>query len=480
MNNDRDRISSIILLLICISMLMISLNSTIVCVALPTIASSFHIYADESSWVVLSYLLVLSSTLIIFGRLADGSAPKTLFIAGIAIFGLCALCAGLFSRFEWIIAARLGQGIGAAMMVSVGGILIKKVLPAESAGKNLGLMTTAVAVGYVIGPPLGGFLCEYLSWNWVFLINVPMALICCIAGIVVIPGIPQEPGSSPRFDIPGAILFFAAISSSVFLLSYADNLFSTPWLFSGLIFFALICWGFFVFHERRVSYPLLDLSLFAFSGFTLAIIICLFNAQMDAGSVYLYPFYLERGLHLSALNSGLTLLIFAIGMGIVGFLYGKLPSTWSPRQISIWASALLTISFVLALITISLPVMILLGIAIFIGGAGIGLLTTANNHIIMNQTPKGHEGVIWGTIMTTSALGSVTGIAVFSLLFSIFVGDTQDIVRESSQQLVFNTSGFGMLFLYGIGISVLLILGNYALPRGQSPIPAHPEEEEHS
>ncbi|MDD1724531.1 MAG: MFS transporter, partial [Methanospirillum sp.] len=461
---DKGKLKTqIILLLLCTSMLMISLNCTIVSVALPSVAQTYHIHADVTSWIILSYLLVLCSTLIIFGRLADRTSPKWIFVGGTILFGLSAFVSGTVSSLEEIFIARLFQGLGAAMMISVGGIIIRQVLPETSTGRNLGLMTGANAIGYVIGPPLGGFLCGYLTWQWVFLINAPIAAVCALAASVVIPDRKKQAMIKQGFDITGAAIFFGAVATLVFLISYADHLFRTPGIFMGILIATTMCWILFIHHEKKTPFPLIDLSLFSFTGFSLAMVVCLLNAQMDAGSVFVYPFYLEIGKDLTAFSSGMTLLIFAMGMGIIGFLYGRFITKLCPRIISILASVLLTGSFTLALISLGTSGLLMIGIAIFVGGASIGLLTTANNHIIINLTPKGHEGVIWGMIMTTSGLGSVTGVAVFSLLLSFFVGDIDTMDDLHVGVLSFSIGGFSVLFIYGIIVSVLLVLVNYLL-----------------
>lgn len=463
MTDKGKLINQIILLLLCTSMLMISLNCTIVSVALPSVAQTYRIHADVTSWIILSYLLVLCSTLIIFGRLADRTSPKWIFVGGTALFGLSAFVSGNVSSLEEILVARLFQGMGAAMMISVGGILIRQVLPAASTGRNLGLMTGANAIGYVIGPPLGGFLCGYLTWKWVFLINAPIAAVCALAAMIVIPERKKQGGIKQGFDIKGATIFFGAVAILVFLVSYADHLSKTPGTFGGILVATIMCWILFAHHEKKAPFPLIDLSLFSFTGFSLAMIVCLLNAHMDAGSVFLYPFYLEIGKDLTAFSSGMTLLIFAIGMGIVGFLYGRFITSLCPWIISILASILLIGSFTLALVSIGITGLLMIGIAIFVGGVSIGLLTTANNHIIMNLAPEGHEGVIWGMIMTTSGLGSVTGVAVFSLLLSIFVGDINTMDDLHVEVLSFSIGGFSVLFMYGIIVSILLVLVNYLL-----------------
>ncbi|EHQ35532.1 major facilitator superfamily MFS_1 [Methanoplanus limicola DSM 2279] len=459
-NPSGDFRQKIMLATVCFSMLMISLNSTIVCVALPTIAESYHVFADDASWVVLAYLLSLTGTLIIFGRLADVSSPKRIFITGLGIFGFFSFMSAFMPNLELLVAVRFCQGIGAAMLVSVGGIIVNRFLPQESAGKNLGLMTCAIAVGYVVGPPLGGFISSFLSWNWVFLISVPLAVIILLIASFIIPEIKKQKEEGLPIDLPASALFFAGMILSVVLLSYADHLIRNPLLMVLILAIAAACWVIFIRREKRSNCPLLPLHLLGSSGFALAILVCLGNAQMDAGSVYLYPFYLETGKDLSAWTSGLLILIFAAGMGVFGFLYGKISSKRSSEQISIIASVILLLSFAGALISMFSPGLFMIAVALFLGGSAIGLLTTANNHIVTAKTPPESQGVVWSMIMTISGLGSVTGIAVFGLLFSIFVGDTQKI-SELTQEI--NPGGFGVLFVYGMIVSILLIIANYIL-----------------
>src|SRR4030043_70082 len=184
----------LILILISLASFMGALDATIVNISLPTISKYFQCDIATVSWVAMAYLLILSSTLIAFGRVADIRGYKKIYIAGFATFTIGSLLCGFSSNIYLLIGFRVLQGIGAAMLQAIGGAMIVRYLPEKNRGIAFGILTTSAAVGLAAGTPLGGFFFHVFAWRLFFFINVPVGVMAIILGIAVLPGDTKEFG----------------------------------------------------------------------------------------------------------------------------------------------------------------------------------------------------------------------------------------------------------------------------------------------
>lgn len=177
----------LILLLISLAAFMGALDTTIVNISLPSISKYFGSDIATVSWVSITYLLVLSSTLITFGRVADIRGYKKIYIAGFVIFTLGSLSCGLSSTIFMLIGFRVLQGAGAAMLQAIGGAMVVRYLPEKARGTAFGVLTTSAAVGLAAGTPLGGFLSQFYSWHWIFFVNLPVGIFAIILALTILP-----------------------------------------------------------------------------------------------------------------------------------------------------------------------------------------------------------------------------------------------------------------------------------------------------
>ncbi|MBM4446264.1 MAG: MFS transporter [Chloroflexi bacterium] len=455
----------LILLLISLASFMGALDATIVNISLPTISKYFHCDVATVSWVAMAYLLVLSSTLITFGRVADIRGYKKIYVAGFAIFTLGSLLCGLSSTIYLLIGFRVLQGIGAAMLQAIGGAMIVRYLPGKIRGTAFGVLTTFAAVGLAAGTPLGGFISQFYSWHWIFFINVPVGIIAIILGIVVLPR-DTRGFRKGQFDMSGACLLLVALVSFIFFLNMGNNVGWLSWLILISIIISVATWAGFIFNEKRTQFPLIDLNFFRDKNFAMTVTIALLILLVGQGSWYAFPFYFELEKGFATNIAGLILLVPTIFMMVCGPIAGFLSDRIGSRPICILGSAVLITAFLMFAIMGTKTELYYIIIALALEGIGIGLIMPANFNLIMGMSAKGGEGVMNSLVTTMRNVGAVMGIAVFTLIFLSVIASEgilpAGITAHSLPPKAF-VLGFHAIFLFGAGLGGVLLALNLAL-----------------
>jgi len=455
----------LILLLISLASFMGALDATIVNISLPTMSKYFQTDVATVSWVAMAYLLVLSGTLITFGRVADIRGYKKIYIAGFAIFTIGSLSCGLSSTIYLLIGFRVLQGIGAAMLQAIGGAMIVRYLPGKNRGIAFGILTTSAAVGLAAGTPLGGFLSQFYSWHWIFFINVPVGIMAIILGIAVLPGDTKEFGRG-KLDIAGAGMLLIALVSLIFLLNMGNNIGWLSWGMLVAIIISVAAWAGLIFSEKRTQSPLIDLSLFRNKNFTMAVIVALLVLLVGQGSWYVFPFYLELGKGFAANIAGLILLVPTIFMMICGPLAGFLSDRVGARPICALGSAILIAAFAMFALMGAKTELYYIIIALALEGIGIGLIMPANFNLIMGMSAKGSEGVINSLVTTMRNVGAVMGIAFFTFIFlSVIASQGVSVEGVTAHSLPPKAFAYGLhaVFFFGTGVGGVLLVLNLAL-----------------
>jgi EmrB/QacA subfamily drug resistance transporter len=270
---------------------------------------------ETLEWVVLAYLLAVTGTLLVFGRIADVHGKRRIYMAGQVLFAVGSLLCGVSGRIGPLVASRVVQGLGASMVLALSPAVLIGAFPAEERGRALGLQATMTYLGLSIGPALGGWLTEHLGWPAIFLVNVPigLAMVTLSSQALVKEALPEH-GSTPPFDVAGAALMAAALSALLFALSHGQRLGWTQPLIAGLLAVSAAGWVAFVMVERRTDHPALDVGLFSswtFSASTLAAFLC--YCCMAAINLTA-PFLLIRACGLSASHAGLVLMAVPLAM----------------------------------------------------------------------------------------------------------------------------------------------------------------------
>ena len=261
----------LVLLAIGVGTFMSALDGSIVNVILPVITDYFNTSVATIEWVVTVYLLVVSGLLLSVGRLGDLRGNKRIYITGFFIFVTGSVLAGFSPSAVYLIGARGIQAIGSAMLFANAPAILTKIFPASQRGQALGLQGTMTYLGLTVGPFLGGWLTDHLSWHFVFFVNVPVGLFAIWLSLMVIPKDSRSVHDEP-FDVIGAITFMTGLTALLFALNKAESWGWTSLPILGLIVASLLILSLFIWIELHIKTPMLDLSLFKRKVFAISAI----------------------------------------------------------------------------------------------------------------------------------------------------------------------------------------------------------------
>ncbi|MFA5880268.1 MAG: MFS transporter, partial [Candidatus Margulisiibacteriota bacterium] len=270
------------------------LDTYIVSIATPTIAEHFNVSISSVSKIMIVYSLILTTTVLIFGKLGDKFGLKKVFILGFVIFTLGSFLCGISPSFNLLIAARAIQALGGAMLFSMGLAITPKFLPMNVRGLGYGISSTFASLGIMLGNPIGGFITALWSWHWVFFINVPVGILAVIIAFKALPNDQISKNISWSFDLIGTILLFIAIPLLIFTINNGQTF---GWLsFHTIVFFllALFFLVLFFIQERTYHDPLLHFDLLKSKVFMATISSLGVIYGLLAGSSFLLPFLLEK------------------------------------------------------------------------------------------------------------------------------------------------------------------------------------------
>ncbi|HVC63313.1 MAG TPA: DHA2 family efflux MFS transporter permease subunit [Acetobacteraceae bacterium] len=298
-------------LIVASAMFMEQLDGTVLATALPTMARSFHADPLHMNVALTSYLLTLAMFIPASGRLADRFGSRTVFRAAIALFTLGSVACAQAPTLGFLVAARMLQGAGGAMMSPVGRLVLLRAVSKSELVKAMAWLMIPATIGPIVGPPIGGFIVTYLSWHWIFYVNVPIGC----AGIMLVTRYIEEMREPTRtpFDLVGLILAGTALASLMFGLEMASRGVGSGVVTLGLAGTGIVSAGLYVLHARRHPRPMLDFRMMRIQTFRLSVI-CGSMSRIGVGAMpFLLPMMLQLGFGLSALHSGLITFVSSVG-----------------------------------------------------------------------------------------------------------------------------------------------------------------------
>ncbi len=404
----------IILFNVVLMTFMATLDGSIVNVALPSMAEKLSVSTKAVAWVVSSYLIVISATILIFGRLGDIKGKTNIFKYGIIIFTLGSLLCGISNSLVFLIIARAIQAIGAAATMANNQGIITHVFPSNERGKALGISGAFVALGSMAGPPIGGFIISHFSWKYIFLINVPIGIFVFFSALKNIPK--SNKATEGKLDTLGSVLFAICIITLFFsLITGEDYGYSDPVILAGFAT-AIITFIIFIAKERRTQDPLLQLSLFHNKLFSLSIF-CAYISFLSINSVMIIqPFYLQNTLNYSPAFTGLVMTVYPLVMSIVaptsGYLSDKIGSEFL-TFLGLVANS--TGLFLMSTLTQHSSLYMLI-IFIVIMSLGNGLFQSPNTSLIMANAPRNMLGISGSVNALIRNLGMISGTSIAILI----------------------------------------------------------------
>ncbi len=438
-----------VLLSIGIGTFMSALDGSVANVILPVVSRTFGTDITTVEWVVTIYLLVVSGLLLSFGRLGDLYGHKPVYVSGFVIFVIGSALCGLSPTAGMLIASRALQALGAAMLFSNAPAILTKNFPAAQRGQALGMQATMTYLGLTVGPSLGGWLTQQFGWHAVFFINVPVGLLALGLSLRFVPR--DIPGQVvEKFDFAGALTFTAGLVALLLGLNQGSEWGWTSPLILALLALAAVLLGVFIWIERRVPYPMLDLSLFRRRLFSAAAASALLNYICLYSLVFLLPFYLMQGRGLDPGQAGLLLTAQPLVMALAAPLSGTLSDRIGSRVpgtlgMAILAGGLFLLSRLGANSSLN---EVVLGLAIV--GLGIGIFVSPNNSALMGAAPGHRQGIASGVLASARNVGMVLGVGLSGAIFT-----TVQAMGPASEGPRLLYQGIEVSFLVATGVAVL-------------------------
>lgn len=421
----------LILVVLCGAVFMLLLDTTIVNVAQQKIKVALGADLSEIQWILDSYILAYAVLILSFGRLGDVFGRKKLFMIGMGIFTLAsALCAAstLISQVTGIppaaalIGARVLQGVGGAMMMPQTLSLITIAFPPQLRGSAMGVWGSVVALGAVLGPIVGGWLVTNFSWEWVFLINVPVGTVAILATLSIVPE-SVDPFASGRIDWGGILLSGVGTFALVYAAIEGNAFGWTSPIIVGSFAASIVLLSLFVWWESRVDDPMMKLELFAIRNFSVANVLALATSFGMLGVFFPMTVFLQGALGLSPLEAGLAMLPNGLVLMFVAPTAGRLSDKIGARWILVTGLSLMTIGIVAMIRQISPDAtQWSFVIPLSITGVGMGMTFAPMTAAAMRQVPPHISGSASGILNTTRNLGQVLGIAVLGSVLQSRLG----------------------------------------------------------
>jgi EmrB/QacA subfamily drug resistance transporter len=400
-----------------LGMFLAALDQTIVSTALPTIVGELG-GLNHLSWVVTAYLLAATVSTPIYGKLGDMLGRKPVFLAAILIFLAGSMLAGLSQSMGQLIAFRALQGIGAGGLMVGAQAIIADIVPPRERGRYMGLIGAVFAVASVAGPLLGGFLVDNLSWRWVFYVNLPVGALAVV--IVVAKLHLHTPAIRHRIDVFGATLLTGGVGALILLTTWGGSEYSwgSPTIVGlgvlGLLFLATFVWW-----ETRAAEPILPLTLFRSSVFSVSNAIGFTIGMAMFGAIVFIPLYLQLVYGASPTSSGLRLLPLMAGLLAAAIASGRAISRIGRyRAFPIAGTATLVVGmFLLSRLTVDTPPWVASAYMVVVG-VGIGLVMQVLVLVVQNDVRPQDIGVATSTATFFRSVGGSFGVAIFGTIFA--------------------------------------------------------------
>lgn len=429
---------------------MATLDGSILNVALPSIATDLDCPIDLVAWVVLAYSLTLISLMIVFGAITERKGYKFSYKFGYIFFmvgsAMCAFSDGIY----FLIAARVVQAIGTAMFAAVGPAMVTTVFPPEERGKGIGMMVMMVSAGFMVGPPLGGYILGIWDWQMIFMINLPIGLF----GLYMTQRYfgmlkPQVPDR--RVQVSTAASLSVALVGGVMALSFINDFpLSDPRIW-GLVLLSLTSLFFFFYFERNPKKAVVGLEIFSNRVFSISLGAQLMHFSGMSGVLVLIPFYMERVQNLQPSQVGMYLVILPIMLFLVAPLAGKLSDRIGYRLLTSAGMTIMALGLWMLADLDGSTENWYVAICLMVIGCGVGLFSTPNSSAMMGSVAEHRRAIASGILATSRNIGMSVGVALSTALFAYLqvqnaeLGDDNLIFVTSYRPVIYVGMAFALV-----------------------------------
>ena len=400
-----------------LSMLLSSIGTSIANVSLPTLAQAFDASFQQVQWVVIAYLVAITTVIASVGRLGDMTGRRRLLLIGVGLFTVASVLCGVAHTLWLLIAGRAAQGLGAAIMMALTMAFVGETVPKSQVGNAMGLLGTMSAIGTALGPSLGGMLISEFGWQTIFLINLPLGLLIFLLAHRFLPVDPSRQAvDRVGFDHAGTLLLALTLAAYTLAMTIGRGSFGTRNM--ALLAVALLGAGLFLLVEARTEAPLIRLTMFRNPLLSASLTMSALVSTVMMATLVVGPFYLSRTLGLNAALIGLVLSVGPLFAALTGVPAGRLADRLGPQRMTVLGLlGIATGAFLLSVIPATLgvygytaPLMVIT--------VGYALFQTANNTAVMTNTRPKERGVVSGLLNLSRNLGLITGASAMGAVFA--------------------------------------------------------------
>ena len=398
---------------------MATLDASIVNVSLPTLVRELDAPFDRVQWVTLAYVIAITSLLLPAGRLAQMRGAKRLYLAGFLVFTIGSLLCGLAPNAGALIGFRVIQGIGGSITQALGPALVVTAFPPSERGKAIGFILSAVSIGLVSGPVVGGFILGALGWPFIFLINVPIGVAAISLGARILPEGAQ--GTGGRFDLRGAALLTIGLTLLVVGLNRIQTLGLASPIVIALIVVGLALLVGFGWWQTRTRWPTIQPEMFRVPDFTASMLAGYLAFAGAATQILLLPFYLQRVLELPVQQVGLLMVTVPALMGLLGTPSGMLADRTSPRTVGALGIGLVAVGLWLltTLAADTAPWAVVPRLAVI--GIGMAMFNSGNASMLMGSAAAEHRNQASAVLALARNMAQATGQALWGTIWASIV-----------------------------------------------------------
>ncbi|WP_234124704.1 MFS transporter [Clostridium hydrogenum] len=430
-----------ILLVVVLMSFMACVDSSIVNVALPTMAKKLSVSMAEIEWVVASYVMVICASLLIFGRLGDIKGKSQIFKIGTIVFTLASLMCGLSSSLTMLVIFRIIQGIGAGAYMANNQGIITQIFPQKERGKALGILVSAVALGNMIGAPAGGLIISVLNWNYIFLVNVPIGIVAFIAGLRVLP---KGKNIDEKFDVKGAILYSIAVMLLFGSLIGEQQLgYKNPVIIISFVL-AVFCLIIFIVVQKNMKLPLLQLEIFKNGLFSLSLFCAFISFVCLSASIIIIPFYLQDTLKMSSSAAGVFMMVQPLILAAISPISGNLADKMGSEIQTFIGLIFMSGGFLFMALLNENSNLIKVVLCVVLIALGQGIFQPANNSLIMSTVPKSKLGIAGSVNSLVRNLGQMVGITLATTILYNFMS------LKIGHRVINYVFGKDYVFVYGM------------------------------
>ncbi len=450
---------------VCVGAFLGQLDASIASLILPTLEDRLRAPVANVEWVSVGYLLTLAALVVPLGRLADLAGRKTLYTWGFVVFIVGSALCGFAPGLGWLIAFRVLQAVGAAMLQANSVAIVTAAVSHQTLGRAIGVQGAAQAIGLSVGPSLGGVLIDALGWRWVFFIAVPFGVVGTVLAWLVLPRTRSDSPSAPRaqlerFDWIGGALLGPAAGMALLAITYGNTWGWTSRLLIGVLTVAMALVVGFVVTERKARSPLVDATLFRSRLFSTGIVAGLLSYAVLFGSLFVMPFYLEPTLGYGASQTGLLLTPVPIALAVMAPVAGIVTDRVGSRLPTV-AGMLVAAAALLALALLPGSSLVTTLASLALLGVGLGLFTPANNSAIMGSAPRNRLGVAGGVLNMARSLGTSLGVAatgaVLAVLLTSYAGMPIHSTLDAPPAALLSALRDTLLFMAAVALAAALL-----------------------